>query len=66
MKYCELPKENLLVRLPEFNYGGDKKLNVVIAGGSVRDSLFGEKYNDIDIFGLSKDELDEFIKGSRI
>jgi hypothetical protein len=64
MKYCELPKEGLLVKLPNFKFEDveGKKLNVVIAGGSVRDSLFGDKYNDIDIFGLSKGELDEFVK----
>jgi hypothetical protein len=64
MKYCELPKEGLLVKLPDFKFEDveGKKLNVVIAGGSIRDSLFGDKYNDIDIFGLSKGELDEFVK----
>jgi hypothetical protein len=64
MEYCELPKDSLLTKLPNFNYVGEdkKRLNVVIAGGAVRDSLFGDDYSDIDIFGLTKGELDSFVK----
>jgi hypothetical protein len=54
----------LLTKLPNFVYvGEDKKgLNVVIAGGAIRDSLFGDDYSDIDIFGLTKEGLDLFVK----
>jgi hypothetical protein len=64
MEYCELSKESLLTKLPNFVYvGEDKKgLNVVIAGGAIRDSLFGDDYSDIDIFGLTKEGLDLFVK----
>jgi hypothetical protein len=64
MEYCELPKDSLLTKLPNFNYVGEdkKRLNVVIAGGAVRDSLFGDDYSDIDIFGLTKGELDSFVE----
>lgn len=64
MEYCELPKDSLLTKLPNFVYvGEDKKgLNVVIAGGAIRDSLFGDDYSDIDIFGLTKEGLDLFVK----
>jgi hypothetical protein len=61
MKYCELPKEQLITKFPDFKFEDDNKINVVIAGGSVRDSLFGLKYNDIDIFGLTKGDLDRFV-----
>ena len=64
MKYCELPKESLLTKLPNFVYVVDVKgsMNVVIAGGAIRDSLFGDEYSDIDIFGLTKEGLDLFVK----
>lgn len=66
MKYCELPKESLLTKLPNFVYVGDDEkkgsMNVVIAGGAIRDSLFGDEYSDIDIFGLTKEGLDLFVK----
>jgi hypothetical protein len=61
MTYCELPKEQLITKFPDFKFEDDNKINVVIAGGSVRDSLFGLKYNDIDIFGLTKGDLDRFV-----
>jgi len=66
MEYCELPKEGLLTKLPNFVYVRDEekkeRINVVIAGGAVRDSLFGNEYSDIDIFGLTKEDLDLFVK----
>jgi hypothetical protein len=64
MDYCELPKEQLITKLPDFTFVNDDnlKINVVIAGGCIRDSLFGQEFNDIDIFGLTKDDLDLFIK----
>lgn len=61
--YCELPKEQLITKLPNFTFMNDEqKINVVIAGGSIRDSLIGQDYNDIDIFGLTKEDLDLFVK----
>jgi hypothetical protein len=66
MEYCELPKDSLLTKLPNFNFIRDDekkgRMNVVIAGGAVRDSLFGDEYSDIDIFGLTKEDLDLFVK----
>lgn len=66
MEYCELPKEGLLTKLPNFIYVRDdekkERINVVIAGGAIRDSLFGDEYSDIDIFGLTKEDLDLFVK----
>lgn len=66
MKYCELPKDSLLTKLPNFVYVRDEekkeRMNVVIAGGAVRDSLFGDEFSDIDIFGLTKEDLDLFVK----
>jgi hypothetical protein len=65
MEYCELPKDSLLTKLPNFNFIRDDekkgRMNVVIAGGAVRDSLFGDEYSDIDIFGLTKEDLDLFV-----
>lgn len=66
MEYCELPKDGLLTKLPNFIYVRDdekrERINVVIAGGAIRDSLFGDEYSDIDIFGLTKEDLDLFVK----
>lgn len=66
MEYCELPKDGLLTKLPNFVYVRDEekkeRMNVVIAGGAIRDSLFGDEYSDIDIFGLTKEDLDLFVK----
>jgi len=66
MEYCELPKDGLLTKLPNFIYVRDDEkkehMNVVIAGGAIRDSLFGIEYSDIDIFGLTKEDLDLFVK----
>ena len=66
MKYCELPKDSLLTKLPNFVYIRDEekkdRINVVIAGGAVRDSLFGDEFSDIDVFGLTKEDLDLFVK----
>lgn len=66
MEYCELPKDSLLTKLPNFVYVRDEekkeRINVVIAGGAIRDSLFGNEYSDIDIFGLTKEDLDLFVK----
>lgn len=66
MEYCELPKDSLLTRLPNFVYVRDEekkeRMNVVIAGGAIRDSLFGDEFSDIDIFGLTKEDLDLFVK----
>lgn len=66
MEYCELPKDSLLTKLPNFVYVRDEekkeRMNVVIAGGAVRDSLFGDEFSDIDIFGLTKEDLDLFVK----
>lgn len=66
MEYCELPKDSLLTMLPNFVYVRDEekkeRMNVVIAGGAIRDSLFGDEFSDIDIFGLTKEDLDLFVK----
>jgi hypothetical protein len=64
INYCELPKEQLITKLPNFTFVSDdnQKISVVIAGGSIRDSLFGQEYSDIDIFGLTKEDLDLFVK----
>ena len=66
MEYCELPKDGLLTKLPNFVYVRDEekkeRMNVVIAGGDIRDSLFGDEFSDIDIFGLTKEDLDLFVK----
>lgn len=64
MVYCEMSKDLLITKLPKFNYmgEGDSRLNVVIAGGAVRDSLFGDQFSDIDIFGLTEQELDKFVE----
>ena len=66
MEYCELPKDSLLTKLPNFVYVRDEekkeRMNVVIAGGAVRDSLFGDEFSDIDVFGLTKEDLDLFVK----
>ena len=66
MEYCELPKDGLLTKLPNFVYVRDEekkeRMNVVIAGGAIRDSLFGDEFSDIDIFGLTKEDLDLFVK----
>ena len=69
--YHILQKDQLIYKLPEFNYTKPQdennpkephKLSVYIAGGAVRDSLFGERFSDIDIFGLTKEDLDMFVK----
>lgn len=64
MNYIQLDKKQLLYPLPEFNYNKDEKtrLQVMIAGGAIRDSLFGEEFSDIDVFGLTKEDLDQFVK----
>ena len=66
MEYCELPKDSLLTKLPNFIYVRDEekkeRMNVVIAGGAIRDSLFGDEFSDIDVFGLTKEDLDLFVK----
>lgn len=64
INYCELPKEQLITKLPDFTFVGEdnQKISAVIAGGSIRDSLFGQEYSDIDIFGLTKEDLDLFVK----
>jgi hypothetical protein len=66
MEYCELPKDGLLTKLPNFIYVRDEekkeRMNVVIAGGAIRDSLFGDEFSDIDVFGLTKEDLDLFVK----
>jgi hypothetical protein len=61
MRYSEISKDRLITKLPKFDFDGGK-MNVVIAGGCIRDCLFGEKYNDIDIFGLTKEGLDKFVE----
>lgn len=52
----QINKENLKIKLPEFDYKG-----VWIAGGAIRDSIIGEIPSDIDVFGPNN-LLDDFIQ----
>lgn len=56
----KLDIKNLQIELPKFYYGTD----CWMAGGAIRDSLLGVIPSDIDIFGTSKEQLDDFIKNN--
>ena len=67
-KYQAVDKKQLLYKLPDFNYNkptdnpqNQERLQVWICGGAIRDSLVGEQYSDIDVFGLNKEDLDLFV-----
>lgn len=41
-------------------YGFELPDGVWVAGGAVRDSLIGEKWSDIDVFGCDKESIDKY------